>query len=157
MTFKTEILLPGRNYGNYKNRMAFPKLDKNPVRYFGNNLKCSVCERQLTYETTNQMWIAAYVGTDTIPMLANLCSDECEKNLPKPPENYVQFPHKGGTNLAHPLDEDELWKLEMKELERADKEDGEEPQEETNSESKNEDPDISKLPLLKLVRKIWEK
>jgi hypothetical protein len=86
--------------------MGFPRLDHNPVRYFGDNLKCSVCSQKLTYETTNQMWITAYIGTDTIPMLANLCSSECKHKLPKPPENYIQFPHKGGANLVQPLDEE---------------------------------------------------
>ncbi|WP_437824561.1 hypothetical protein [Tenacibaculum mesophilum] len=146
-------------YGNYKNRMGFPRLDHNPVRYFGDNLKCSVCEKELTYETTNQMWITAHVGTDTIPMLANLCSKECEQNLPKPPENYVQIPHKGGADLVQPPDEDELWKIEMAEREKAEREnsDKEEPTEQINTESGKVKLDVSKLPILKLVRKIWEK
>ncbi|WP_207893762.1 hypothetical protein [Tenacibaculum sp. M341] len=93
-------------YGNYKNRMGFPKLNHNPVRYFGNELKCSVCNKDLTYETTNQMWITAKVATDIIPMLANLCSLKCEQQLPKSPQNYVPVPHKGGASLVQPLDED---------------------------------------------------
>jgi len=89
-------------YGNFKNRKKFPQLKHNPVKYFGEKLKCSVCENELSYENTNQMWITAYVGTDTIPMLVNLCSEECKQNLPKPPENYVQYPHKGGADLKQP-------------------------------------------------------
>ena len=146
-------------YGNYKNRMGFPKIDHNPVRYLGDNLKCNICEKELTYETTNQMWITAYVGTDAIPMLANLCSKECEQKLPKPPENYVQFPHKGGANLVQPPDENELWDIEMAEREKTDKKNINErkPPEEIKTESENAKLDISKLPILKLIRKIWEK
>ncbi|CAM4113234.1 MULTISPECIES: hypothetical protein [Flavobacterium] len=92
-------------YGNFRNRMKFPKLDHNPVRYFGDQLKCSVCEKDLSYENTNQMWITAYVGTDAIPMLANLCSKACEQKLPKPPENYVPHPHKGGADLIQSITE----------------------------------------------------
>ncbi|MCR9067014.1 MAG: leucine-rich repeat domain-containing protein [Cytophagales bacterium] len=146
-------------YGNYKNRMTFPSLDHNPVRYDGAVLRCSVCEKELTYETTNQMWISAYVGTDTIPMLANLCSKRCEQDLLTPPKDYVQVPHKGGVDLIQPPDEDELWKLEIKALEKAEKENHH--KEELVNRS-NKDPEkvklnMSKLPMLKLVRKIWEK
>ena len=139
--------------------MGFPRLDHNPIRYFGDNLKCSVCEKELTYETTNQMWITAHVGTDTIPMLANLCSNECEQNLPNPPENYVQIPHKGGADLVQLPDEDELWEIEMAEREKAERENSEkeEPTEQINTESVKVKLDVSKLPILKLVRKIWEK
>lgn len=146
-------------YGNYKNRMRFPRLDHNPVKYYGDKLKCSVCEKELTYETTNQMWITARVGTDTIPMLANLCSKECEQHLPKPPKNYVQIPHKGGTDLVQPPDEDELWEIEMAEREKAEKEnsDKEKPIGQKSTESEKVKLDVSKLPILKLVRKIWEK
>ncbi|MBF8151603.1 leucine-rich repeat domain-containing protein [Winogradskyella sp. F6397] len=144
-------------YGNYKNRMGFPKLDHNPVRYFGENLKCSVCDKELDYGQTNQMWITAHVGTDTVPMLANLCSEQCRENLKKPPKDYVQFPHKGGADLVQPLDEDELWEIEMAERENAEKENEFEPTEEIKTQSENKKLNISKLPILKLVRKIWEK
>lgn len=146
-------------YGNNKNRMGFPKLDHNPVRYFGDNLKCSVCENNLTYETTNQMWITARVGTDIIPMLANLCSKECEQKLPKPPKNYVQTPHKGGADLVQPPNEDELWGIEMAEREKAEKEhsDMEKPVEQIKNKSERVKLGFSKLLILKFVRKIWEK
>ena len=89
-------------YGNYKNRMGFPRLDYNPVRYDGNELLCSVCRKKITYEETNQLWVTLRIGTDIAPLLANVCSTECEERLPKPPENYVQFPHKGGSKLVQP-------------------------------------------------------
>lgn len=135
-------------YGNIKNRMKFPKLDHNPVRYFGDKLKCSVCEKELDYQNTNQIWITALVGTDSIPMLANLCSKECENELPKPPENYVQFPHKGGADLVQPFDEYELWKIEMAEREKAEKENKYEASAEIKKESKNTKIDILKLLIL---------
>jgi len=139
-------------YGNYKNRMGFPRLDHNPVRYFGDNLKCSVCEKEITHEESKQMWITLHVGTDTIPMLVNLCSKECELSLPKPPKDYVQFPHKGGSDLEQPKLED--WSitrarlLKERELKISTN---------TEKESKNTKEKTSKLPILKLVRKIWKK
>jgi hypothetical protein len=92
-------------YGNYKNRMGFPRLTRNPVRYLDNLVHCSVCGQVMTYEQTNQLWISLWVGTDILPLLVNLCSKECENNLPKPPKGYVQFPHKGGSDLKQPADE----------------------------------------------------
>jgi len=146
-------------YGNYKNRMGFPKLDHNPVKYHGDNLKCSVCSKELTYETTNQMWITATIGTDTVPMLANLCSIECEQKLPNPPKNYVQLPHKGGADLIQPPDEDELWEIELKELENTEKKNinKSESSEKNHSELKNTQSNSVKFPILKLIKKIWER
>lgn len=94
-------------YGNFKNRMEFPKLNQNPVRYFGDTLKCSICKKEMTYQETNQLWVTLRTGTDTIPLLANLCSKECEDKLPPPPENYVQYAHKGGADLVQTPDESE--------------------------------------------------
>ncbi|GAB5474851.1 MAG: hypothetical protein Mars2KO_29500 [Maribacter sp.] len=146
-------------YGNYKTRMGFPRLDHNPVRYFEDNMKCSVCEKELTNQTTNQMWITEQVGTDTIPMLVNLCSKECEQSLPKPPENYVQFPHKGGADLVQPPDEDELWEIEMVEREKAEKENinSQVASKQISAELGKGELDFSNLPVLKLVKKIWRK
>lgn len=90
-------------YGNFKNRMGFPRLDHNPVRYFGETLTCSICKKEMVYNDTNQLWITLRTGTDTIPLLVNLCSKGCEEKLPQPPDDYVQYAHKGGTNLIQPL------------------------------------------------------
>ena len=56
----------------------------------------------MTYEQTDQLWISLWVGADVLPLLANLCSKDCEYKLPKPPQRCVQFPHKGGTDLKQP-------------------------------------------------------
>src|SRR5882672_3141571 len=32
-------------YGNFKNRMGFPSLKNNPVKYFGDIVHCSVCSK----------------------------------------------------------------------------------------------------------------
>ena len=145
-------------YGNYKHRMGFPRLDHNPVRYFGNSLKCSICKKELNYEETNQLWITLRTGTDTIPLLANLCSKECEEKLPQPPENYVQNAHKGGADLIQPPDDNEMWEIRMAEREKERKEnpktDNELKEEKTKSKKKF---DFSDLKPIKLVRKIWEK
>ena len=130
-------------YGNYKNRMGFPRLGHNPVRYFGDTVKCSVCGKEMSYEQTNQLWISLRVGTDVLPLLANLCSKECECALPKPPENYVQFPHKGGSDLKQPPDEEERFTREM------------EPEDDTIPQDKR--PGKKVFPIIKLVRKIWQR
>ena len=89
-------------YGNYKNRMGFPSLDSNPIRYLGDKVKCSICKKEISYTETNQLWISLWIGSDTLPLLANLCSKECECQLPKPPAEYIRFPHKGGSKLQQP-------------------------------------------------------
>jgi hypothetical protein len=89
-------------YGNFKNRMGFPSLNSNAVKYFGDIVHCSVCNKSLTYSETNQLWISLNVGTDVLPLLTNLCSNECESKLPKPAKGYVQNPHKGGLDLVQP-------------------------------------------------------
>lgn len=146
-------------YGNYKNRMGFPRLDHNPVRYSGEILNCSVCGQNMTYEQTNQLWISLNVATDILPLLVNLCSNECKSKLAEPPENYVAFPHKGGADLKQPLNDDERFELEMKNYE----------ENQNSSESVSElSVNIDKIPsdhttekkdspILKLIRKLWER
>lgn len=89
-------------YGNVKYRPEFPDLNECLIRYSGDSLKCSHCEKSISYEETNQMWLSLYVGTDVLPLLANLCSEDCINSLPQPPEDYVQFPHKGGSSIVQP-------------------------------------------------------
>lgn len=138
-------------YGNYKNRMGFPDLMNNPVNYSGESINCSICDKLMSYEETNQLWISLTVGTDVLPLLANLCSTECKDRLPKPPEGYIQFPHKGGSALKQLPDEDEMLELEMMQQDK----EGDIPTESTtedNKASENEAP-----VLLKLIGKLWEK
>lgn len=104
-------------YGNKKNRMDFPLLDDNPVRYFGETLYCSVCNKMMTYEQNHQFWISLWVGTDILPLLANICSEECKSNLPAPPEHYIQHPHKGGKKVIQPMTEDERFDAEIQKYE----------------------------------------
>ncbi|WP_338812201.1 leucine-rich repeat domain-containing protein [Bernardetia sp. Wsw4-3y2] len=93
-------------YGNYKHRKPFPDLTHNPVCYTQNEIKCSVCKKEVTQEQTNQLWITLKVGTDFLPLLVNSCSEECERKLPQPPKAFVPFPHKGGENLEQPTTEE---------------------------------------------------
>ena len=67
----------------------------------------------MIYHETHQFWITLEVGTDTVPLLVNVCSEECKEELPVPPKDYVQHPHKGGSDLAQPPNEDELWEMKM--------------------------------------------
>lgn len=148
-------------YGNFKYRRPFPDLSNNPVRYEGERLKCSVCKKETTYEQISQFWISLRVGTDVLPLLVNLCSEECKTKLPQPPDNYVSYPHKGGTDLIQPLDQDEFWDLERKKngAEQIYLEPKIEDQEATDHSIKKPETkiDIKDLPILKLIRKIWER
>lgn len=129
-------------YGNYKNRMGFPLLDHNPVRYESSTVKCSICKTEMSYETTNQLWITIRVGTDNLPLLANLCSKQCEEKLPQPSKNYIQNAHKGGAALQQP-DGNEMDKNDIIEKFTEIKS--------RESYIKNENS------LIKLIRKIWNK
>ena len=138
-------------YGNYKNRMGFPRLTHNPVRYSGDTVKCSICGKEMTYDQTNQLWISLRVGTDVLPLLVNSCSKECESKLPKPSDGYIPFAHKGGADLRQPPDEGELFEQVMKE-------------EENNLEDTKEEFTCNQEPVkskgnqfLKLIRKIRER
>ena len=145
-------------YGNKKNRMGFPRLDHNPVRYPGETVKCSVCGKPMNYDETNQRWISLWVGTDVLPLLANLCSKNCENQLPKPPENYVQIPHKGGSDLKQPLDDNEQFELEMKEYEEKQDTDATGAVPANDNETTLDNHTEKKVPqVLKLIRKIWER
>lgn len=128
-------------FGNFKNRKSFPKIDLNPLRYEGENVKCSVCEKQISYHETNQLWTTQRIGTDTLPLLANLCSEKCEKEIPNSPKGFVKFPHKGGAELKQPTyiewEKENMVRIIPKK---------------TNKNTKKEKPK-----LLKLIRKIWEK
>ena len=128
-------------FGNFKNRKSFPKLDHNPVRYKGEKVKCSVCEKEMTYNETNQLWTSLRIGTDVVPLLANLCSIECEKAIPQSPKGYVETPHKGGSELKQPSYEE--WEKANVTVIR--------PIKRKKPEKK------VKFKPLKLIRKIWEK
>lgn len=140
-------------FGNYKNRKPFPSLKNNPVRYEGDKLHCSVCGKEISYDVVNQVWISLYVATDVMPLLVNLCSYECETSLPSPPGGYIPYPHKGGpeqktrqpglhqgmyVKTPAPIVDNKEQKSGSAALPRT---------EEKRDES----------PLLKLIRKIWEK
>lgn len=145
-------------YGNWKNRMGFLRLNYNPVRYSGDAVNCSVCGKSMTYEQTNQLWISLKVGTDILPLLTNLCSKECEHKLPSPPEDYIQFAHKGGADLNQPLDEDERFDLEMEHYE-ANQNNGvtENETAETTEIQLESQSEKKEAQLLKLIRKIWDR
>lgn len=145
-------------YGNWKNRMAFPRLTHNPFRYSGETVNCSVCGKTMTYGQTNQVWISLRVGTDILPLLANLCSKECEGKLPTPPKDYIQFPHKGGAGLIQPPDENEHFELQMKGYRDDQSSSTTGPIETHGNETSLGNPAEKKgFPILKLIRKIWER
>ena len=142
-------------YGNWKNRMGFPSLTHNPVRYAGDTVNCSVCGKAMTYGQTNQLWISLRVGTDVLPLLANLCSKECESGLSKPPKGYIQFPHKGGANLQQPPHENQL--LETGKFASLENGDGEIVQLDQDDKQVSKPINRKEFSMMKLIRKIWEK
>ena len=163
-------------YGNYKNRMGFPRLNHAPVKYFGEKVNCSICKKEMTYDETKQMWITLWIGTDYLPLLANLCSKECEEKLnecPKPAEYYWQYPHQGGSDLEMPKMTQMEWARatgkirKYKGVEILDVNDEinentgntKRDKEEKLDEIKDTEKKISfkDLKPLKLIRKIWEK
>lgn len=136
-------------YGNFKNRMGFPKLTHNPVRYEGNTVKCSICKKDMSWLDTNQVWVSLRVGTDVLPLLANVCSSICEAAIPAPPKDYIPHPHKGGSDLKQPRGENDLSIEEWKQK-YADK---------IVDISSIEDKNVPAKPSsgLKLILKIWKK
>jgi len=134
-------------YGNYKNRMGFPRLDRNPIRYSQDSVNCSICNKEMSYDKNNQLWwVSLSVGTDVVPLLINSCSEQCQSQIPPPPENYVSYPHKGGADLKQSLTDYERWDLELEDREKNNRIKAE-PVVLDNKESK----------LLSVIRKIWEK
>jgi hypothetical protein len=140
-------------YGNYKNRMGFPNLKHNPVRYEGGTVKCSICKKEMTWQETNQLWVSLWVGTDVLPLLSNVCSKECESAIPVPPEHYVPYPHKGGTELKQSPEGDEFLLQQIKEL----KQNNPEKVQQISAAIENNKSPAQPIQLLKLIRKIWEK
>ena len=137
-------------YGNYKNRLHFPWLKGNPVHYHGDTVKCSVCGCEISYDKTWQLWISLKVGTDVLPLLVNSCSKQCTQSLPTPHPNYVQHAHQGGTSVEQPSDSD---KVTVKDKPRR----HEQPEEAAAISYVSKQNESQKLPLLKVIWKIWEK
>lgn len=137
-------------YGNYKNRLHFPWLKGNPVRYHGDTVKCSVCGCEISYDKTWQLWISLKVGTDVLPLLVNSCSKQCTDSLPTPHPNYVQLAHRGGTSVEQPSDSNERTGTAIPRLQ-------EKPKEAAVISYVSKQNESQKLPLLKAIWKIWEK
>ena len=64
-------------YGNYKNRMPLPDLNSRPVKYSDELLPCSLCQKVISHNQTTQLWVTTQIGTDYLPLLANVCSKAC--------------------------------------------------------------------------------
>ena len=90
-------------YGNFKYRAPFPRLPQlHPIL---TPKRCSVCKGSFHGALPLQYWITLSVGTDAIPLLVHACSEQCIKQLPQPPEDYVQTAHQGGLQLPQPESE----------------------------------------------------
>lgn len=89
-------------YGNIKNRMEFPDLSKETIKYDSEKVSCSLCAKEMSWEETDQYWTMKWIGTDDMPLLVNTCSKECLDAVPDSREIYILRPHKGGEELAQP-------------------------------------------------------
>jgi hypothetical protein len=98
--FSTRVL-----YGNYKHRPPFPRLNTPASKPNIEPTNCSVCRQKLAPDSTSQVWISLRVGTDVLPLLANVCSQECIRRLPPPARGSVDHPHTGGLDLIQPARE----------------------------------------------------
>jgi hypothetical protein len=123
-------------FGNPKNKKLFPDLINNPVRYDGEEVKCSICRKPNNYKSISQYWISQSVGTDVLPLLANICSDECLSILTNSSDGLV---HKGGKDIKLPTYKTQTISINISE---------------TEIENINQSDKEPKL--LKLIKKIWE-
>jgi hypothetical protein len=82
-------------FGNRKNKKPFPILDSNPVKYHGGN-KCSICKQNETQSIFEQYWISTHIGTDLLPLLAIVCSEECFSKIVNRHKDKFEELHKGG-------------------------------------------------------------
>lgn len=89
-------------YGNYKYRPPFPRLNTDDSKSNTESTNCSVCRKQLGPNSVMQVWISLRIGTDVLPLLTNVCSNDCVRRLPPPARGYVDHPHTGGVNLIQP-------------------------------------------------------
>lgn len=87
-------------YGNYKYRPPFPRLP-NLIEHLTPPV-CSVCRGPFPESGPLQYWISLRVATDVLPLLVHACSEDCVSQLPKPSENYIPYPHLGGTKQTQP-------------------------------------------------------
>lgn len=88
-------------YGNYKFRPTFPRLPTRlPEASYPD--RCSVCDTPHPRSELDQWWISLRVATDVLPLLAHVCSDHCRDSLGTPPVDYLDHPHRGGTELVQP-------------------------------------------------------
>jgi hypothetical protein len=99
-------------YGNYKNRLPFPRLPAKVPAGSGPR-QCSVCDGPFTARGPIQRWISLWVATDVLPLLVHACSDSCIDALPHPPGEqldrglsgpveHIDHPHEGGRDLRQP-------------------------------------------------------
>ncbi|MGX1271295.1 leucine-rich repeat domain-containing protein [Streptomyces phaeoluteigriseus] len=101
-------------YGNIKYRPPFPRLAPPPEGRPGDLYPgawgaqaitaCSVCAGPVDPPRLHQVWISLRVATDVLPLLVNACSQTCVDALPAPPRGYVATPHRGGPEVAQPVE-----------------------------------------------------
>lgn len=89
-------------YGNYKYRPPFPRLNIDDSKSNTESTNCSVCRKQLGPNSARQVWISLRIGTDVLPLLTNVCSNDCVRRLPPPARGYVDHPHTGGLGVIQP-------------------------------------------------------
>ena len=89
-------------YGNFKYRPPFPRLNAANLKSNTESTNCSVCRKQLGPDSAMQVWISLRIGTDVLPLLTTVCSNDCVRRLPPPARGYVDHPHTGGLGVIQP-------------------------------------------------------
>ena len=92
-------------YGNRKNRAPFPPLKQSPVLNYADRVRCSICDKELSETELNQYWISLRVATDELPLLVNVCSNQCRCKIPFSGTHYYSKAHKGGKSYRYPKDQ----------------------------------------------------
>ena len=87
-------------FGNYTNRMVFPKLPHNHGALIPK--LCSICDSPMESSSAIQRWVSRGVGTDVLPLLVHACSQKCVDSIPKGAKNHVREAHCGGLGVEQP-------------------------------------------------------
>ncbi|MBX2800213.1 MAG: TIGR02996 domain-containing protein [Myxococcales bacterium] len=94
-------------FGNPMTCLAFPRLDPpDPERMvvartlWGPALRrCATCDTEYDDRGLHRYWITARVATETVPLLANLCSAACVELLREETPGATTDPHRGGDTI----------------------------------------------------------
>ena len=91
-------------YGNFKYLPPFPQLKETIFELYGHEACCSICGLKKHAVSLNRYWVSIKVANDVLPLLVNVCSENCYIKISTPDDKYVKIPHQGGLNIVQPSD-----------------------------------------------------